>query len=231
MERDFDHLILRPVAHIETGFPEKFGIPRQPGIIKGMVGRILFEKEFSKDGILKGLEGFSHLVLIWGFSENKEDKWSPTIRPPKLGGNKRVGVFASRSPNRPNPLGFSVVKIISIQKEKGGPVISVSGADMVSGTPIYDIKPYLAYSDSYPEALSGYAKPPESISMKVDIPEELKAGIPDEDLSIIEEILSQDPRPGYKKEDSFQFECLSYHIGFSVDTDGILRVFELRKRS
>lgn len=230
MKRDFNHLTLKPIAHIETGFPEKFGIPRQAGIVKDLVGKIVFEKEFSKDGILKGLDGFSHLILIWGFSKEEEDKWSPTIRPPKLGGNERVGVFASRSPNRPNPLGFSVVKMVSMEQLKNGiQTITVLGADMVSGTPIYDIKPYLAYSDSFPEALSGYAKNPDSIHLQVDIPKQLKSGIPSDVLSSIEKILSQDPRPGYKKEDNFYFECLSYHIGFMVDKDKIIHVFEMTK--
>ncbi len=229
MKRDFNHLVLKPIAHIETEFPEKFGIPRQAGIVKETIGKIIFEKEFSKPGILKGLEGFSHLILIWGFSMEEENKWSPTIRPPKLGGNQRVGVFASRSPNRPNPLGFSVVKIVSIESLDGIFKISVLGADMVSGTPIYDIKPYLAYSDSFPDTLQGYAKNPDCICLKVDIPESLKLKIPTNVLFSIEKILSQDPRPGYKRNGNFYFECLSYHIGFTVDKDNILHVFEMKK--
>lgn len=229
MKRDFNHLILRPIAHIETEFPEKFGIPRQSGILDGLESTIRFEKEFAKDGILKEIELFSHLILIWGFSEETEDKWSPTIRPPKLGGNKTVGVFASRSPNRPNPLGFSVVRLISVNCGKGFPTLTVSGADMVNGTPIYDIKPYLSYSDSHPEARLGYACPPENIFLDVEIPEELSCQIPPSTLELIRKTLSQDPRPGYKKDGTFFFECFSYHIGFTVDGNKLC-VIEMEKQ-
>lgn len=223
MERDFDHLIIRPIAHIRTDFSGKFGIPRQASVVKGLHGRIVFGKEFRKDGIIRGMEGFSHLILIWGFSQEKEDRWSSMIRPPKLGGNEKVGVFASRSPNRPNPLGFSVVEIEKILVTKDGPEILVKGADMVDNTPIYDIKPYLSYSDSYPDARTGYAVAPEKIHLDVIIPEELETGIDIADIKPLKELLSQDPRPGYRKEGTFFFEFRHYHIGFQVE-DNTLKV-------
>lgn len=232
MQRNFDHLIIRPIAHIRTDFSGKFGIPRQASVVRGLVGRIVFEKEFRKDGILRGMDGFSHMILIWGFSKEKEDKWSSMIRPPKLGGNEKVGVFASRSPNRPNPLGFSVVEIEQIVEGKDGPEILVRGADMVDGTPIYDIKPYLSYSDSYPDASTGYAVPPEEIHLNVIIPDELLACIDKEDEQPLKELLAQDPRPGYRKEGTFFFEFRHYHIGFEVrnDTLNVVCLTDLKKQ-
>lgn len=228
MKRDFKQLVIKPVAYIKTDFPSKFGIPRQSGIVSELQGKIIFEKEYRKDGILRGLDQFSHLILIWGFSFEVEDKWSSMIRPPKLGGNEKIGVFASRSPNRPNPLGFSVVEIQEIKTEKGlGEVIYVKGADMVDGTPIYDIKPYLCYSDCILEAKSGYAVSKERINLKVEIPKKLKEGIETADIQKIESILSQDPRPGYKHDELFAFEFSKYHIQFQV-VENVVRVIELK---
>ena len=148
---------IKPIATIQNGFPEKFGIPRQSGLVP-TVSKIIFEEEYRTPDALKGLEGFSHLWLIWHFSLNEEKEWSPTVRPPRLGGNKRVGVFATRSPFRPNPLGLSCVKIEKIiTEEKYGMVIYVTGADLADGTPIYDIKPYLPFTDSHPDATGGFA--------------------------------------------------------------------------
>ena len=228
MKRDFKQLVIKPVAYIKTDFPGKFGIPRQAGIVSELEGKIIFEKEYQKDGILRGMEEFSHLILIWGFSCLEEDKWSSMIRPPKLGGNEKVGVFASRSPNRPNPLGFSVVKIKEIKTEKGlGPVIYVTGVDMVSNTPIYDIKPYLSYSDSFPDAKLGYATKPEAINLEVEIPDNFLNLIDEKDLNILKKILSQDPRPGYKRDEQFSFEYGKYHIQFYVE-DNIVKVIDLK---
>lgn len=228
MKRDFKQLVIKPIAYIKTDFPSKFGIPRQSLIVSELQGKIIFEKEYRKDGILRGLEQFSHLILIWGFSFETEDKWASMIRPPKLGGNEKIGVFASRSPNRPNPLGFSVVEIQEIKIEKGlGEVIYVKGADMVDGTPIYDIKPYLCYSDCIPNAKSGYSFSKDSINLKVEIPDEFKNGIDNNDLKKIENILSQDPRPGYKHDELFSFEFSKYHIKFQV-IDNVVKVRELK---
>ena len=149
---------MKIIARIETDFPTKFGIPRQSGIIESLRGRIVFEPEYRQPEAIRGLEDFSHLWLIWAFSEAKREEWSPTVRPPRLGGNVRKGVFATRSPFRPNPIGLSCVKLDRIEIDsKLGPVIYVSGIDMMDGTPIYDIKPYIAYTDSHPEAISGFA--------------------------------------------------------------------------
>ena len=219
--RDFDSLILHPVAHIETDFPTKFAIPRQGTVASRLYGRIVFEKAYRKDGILRGIEGYSHLYLLWGFSEQKEDTWSPTIRPPKLGGNERVGVFASRSPNRPNPIGLSVVAIEAVEDTKEGPSIIVSGVDMMSGTPIYDIKPYLPFADSFPDAKSGYSKGFDEKRLHVVIPEDLATLIPDDKKDALIEILSQDPRPGYQKEKdrTYHFEFSFLHLDFKVEDE------------
>lgn len=163
---------IKPIAYIKTDFPTKFGIPRQPGVVANLQGSIIFEQEFANPDCIRGLEEFSHLWLIWGFSENLDDegrsRWSPTVRPPRLGGNKRLGVFATRSPFRPNPIGMSAVKIEHLEYDgEHGPVIHVLGADMVDGTPIYDIKPYIPYADSIPEALGGFTDNTEYHTLKV----------------------------------------------------------------
>ena len=220
-EKDFDHLLIRPIAYIRTDFPTKFGIPRQGNIVSSLKGKIVFEEEFRKEGILRGLEEFSHIWLIWGFSLEKQKKeFSPTIRPPKLGGNTRVGVFASRSPNRPNPLGLSAVKIEKIENDtKEGPVILVSGCDLADHTPIYDIKPYIPYSDAIPDAKEGYTKMTRSISpLKVIFPEELKKKVPEDRLPSLLEILSQDPRPGFQHNEKriYGFSFAGKEVRFHV---------------
>ena len=154
-----DNISLNIIATIKTDFSEKFGIPRQSGLIKTLKGKIVFEPEYRNPSALKGLEGFSHLWLLWKFSESVTENWSPTVRPPRLGGNKRIGVFATRSPFRPNPIGISSVKIENIiLNSPDGPVIEVSGVDMLNGTPIYDIKPYIPYTDCHPDASGGFSK-------------------------------------------------------------------------
>ena len=163
---------IKAVARIRTDFPEKFGIPRQPGVVTELKGRIVFEPEFRNPDMIRGLEDFSHIWLIWQFSKNLDEegnvRWTPTVRPPRLGGNTRLGVFATRSPFRPNPLGLSVVEIDSIETDTPeGPVIHVKGADMVDGTPIYDIKPYIPYADSIPEAKGGFTESTEYKTLKV----------------------------------------------------------------
>lgn len=202
-KKDFNELTIRPIAHIETDFPTKFGIPRQSDIVKNLYGRIVFEKEYRKEGILRGLEGFSHIWVIWGFSAFEQQKeFSPTIRPPKLGGNTRVGVFASRSPNRPNPLGLSALKIEKIDENCiDKPVIIVSGADLMDGTPIYDIKPYLPAFDSIADAKEGYTKETKNIHLDVILDDSLKEKIPEEKREAVLGILSQDPRPGFQHDE------------------------------
>ena len=191
---------IKPIAFIKTEFPEKFGIPRQSGLAKDLRGRIIFEPQFRNPDALRGLEGFSHIWLIWEFSANRITReWQPTVRPPRLGGNTHLGVFATRSPFRPNPLGLSCVEIDSIDLfTDEGPVITVKGADLMDGTPIYDIKPYIRYADSRQQALCGYVDSLEERSLKVVFPSELSSRI--EDTSVIPslvETLRLDPRPSY----------------------------------
>lgn len=188
------------IAHIETEFPAKFGIPRQSGLVKTLTGRIVFEPEFRQPEAVRGLEGFSHIWLLWQFSKAGRENWSATVAPPRLGGKKKVGVFASRSPFRPNPIGLSSVKLERIEMdEKLGPVLYVSGADLLNGTPIYDIKPYLAFTDSHPDAVDGFAGDVFDYGLEVEFPEELLARIPEEQHRTVIELLKQDPRPGTQK--------------------------------
>ena len=213
-------LLIRPIAHIRTDFPSKFGIPRQAGLAEALEGTVVFEPEFRVDEALRGIEGFSHLWLIWGFSENAEHDWSPTVRPPRLGGNTRMGVFATRSPFRPNGLGLSCVKLLSLRKDETlGTTLIVAGADMVDGTPIYDIKPYIPYADSVPDAVGGFAlydiKPyipyadsvPEAVGgfapdagrlLRVEFPPELEEKVPPEKRGGLRAVLAHDPRPRYQ---------------------------------
>ena len=185
------------VARIYTDFDEKFGIPRQSSLVPELYGRIVFEPAYRDLQMLKGLEGFSWIWLIWQFDRVPEGKWSPTVRPPKLGGNRHMGVFATRSPFRPNPIGLSSVRLEKILPQTpDGPVIIVSGADIVNGTPIYDIKPYIAYSDSHPEALGGFTEEVERTQLEVIIPEDLLCKIPEEKRPALMGVLAQDPRPG-----------------------------------
>jgi len=189
---------LKVIAKISTDFPTKFGIPRQSGIIASLQGRIVFEPEYRIAEAVRGLEDFSHLWLIWEFSEAVRQKWSPTVRPPRLGGNVRKGVFATRSPFRPNPIGLSSVKLEKIEIDpKLGPVIYVSGADLMDSTPIYDIKPYIAYTDSHPEAINGFASKPAEYLLNVDFPEALLNKVHPNLRESLIEVLAHDPRPQY----------------------------------
>ena len=191
-------LLIRPIAHIRTDFPSKFGIPRQAGLAEALEGTVVFEPEFRVDEALRGIEGFSHLWLIWGFSENAEHDWSPTVRPPRLGGNTRMGVFATRSPFRPNGLGLSCVKLLSLRKDETlGTTLIVAGADMVDGTPIYDIKPYIPYADSVPDAVGGFA-PDAGRLLRVEFPPELEEKVPPEKRGGLRDVLAHDPRPRYQ---------------------------------
>ena len=190
---------LKPIAHIETDFPTKFGIPRQSGIVASLQGRIVFEPEYRNAEAVRGLEEFSHIWLLWEFSEAVRDTWSPTVRPPRLGGNVRKGVFATRSPFRPNPIGLSSVKLEKIEIDpKIGPVLYVSGADLMDNTPIYDIKPYIAYTDSHPEAISGFASKPAEYLLEVEFPKDLLAKVAPEKRESLISVLAHDPRPQYQ---------------------------------
>lgn len=225
-----ERLLIKPIAHIKSVFPEKFGVPRQSGIIKSLEGKIIFEKEFRDGQALRCLEEYSHIWLIWGFSCN-DASWSHTVRPPKLGGNKRVGVFATRSPFRPNPIGLSSVKLEKIEYDKVlGPVLTVCGADMVDGTPIYDIKPYIPYTDSHLSASCGFSKNAEEVGIDVVFPETLISAIPKELRSGVIEVLAQDPHPSYKKDDSREYymRFSDFEIGFTV-SENCLTVSSVKK--
>ncbi len=221
---------MKVIARIKTDFPEKFGIPRQSGLIEELSGTIIFEKEFRVDEALRGIEDFSHLWLIWGFSENERDFWSPTVRPPRLGGNKRVGVFATRSSFRPNGLGLSSVKLLGVEKTKEwGTVLKVSGADLMDGTPIYDIKPYLAFTDAHPDAKSGFADKVYDYELKVEFPTELKKVVAEEKLTALIKILKSDPRPAYQEDEEriYSFEFGGMHVEFSVK-ENLLKVENIK---
>ena len=193
---------MKIIARIYTEFDEKFGIPRQSGIVEETVGRIVFEPEYRNPEAFRGIEGYSHLWLIWQFSEAVREEWSPTVRPPRLGGNKRMGVFATRSPFRPNPIGLSSVKLIGVEHtEQEGTVLLVSGADILCATPIYDVKPYLAYTDSHPDARGGFADDVMDYKIEVEFPKEIAEKLTEKERKKLEAILEQDPRPSYKSDD------------------------------
>lgn len=221
---------LVPIARIRSDFPDKFGIPRQSGLIDALKARIVFEPPFRDASALRGLEGYSHIWLIWQFSEAVMEGWSPTVKPPRLGGNKRMGVFATRSPYRPNPLGLSCVKLDGVElSTPEGPVLRVAGADLMDGTPIYDIKPYLPYADCHPEATVGFAGAVQDYAVAVDFPDALLSLIPEDKRAAIIEVLRQDPRPGYKRGDGerrYGVAFAGYDVRFVVN-DGALRVCEV----
>ena len=189
------------IARMKSDFPTKFGIPRQSGLVESLQSTIIFEPEYRNCDALRGLEDFSHLWIIWQFSEAVKKEWTPTVRPPRLGGNKRIGVFATRSPFRPNSLGLSSVKILGIeQTDKYGPVIHVAGADLMDGTPIFDIKPYIPYADSHPDATGGFTDHADGYLLDVNIPDELMCRIPEAMRQTVIDLLSHDPRPSYHQD-------------------------------
>lgn len=194
-------LTLEPIAHIRSDFPAKFGIPRQSGLVEELEALVVFEPPWQDDNALRGIEGFSHLWLIWEFSQNPRGSWSPTVRPPRLGGNQRVGVFASRSPFRPNPLGLSCVRLLGLEHLPGqGTALRVGGADLMDGTPIYDIKPYQPLSDSRPDAVGGFATAAADHRLSVRFPPELAAQVPEKKRAALAALLAQDPRPAYQQD-------------------------------
>lgn len=214
---------LTPIAHIETDFLTKFGIPRQSGLVKGLRGRVIFEKEYRDPEALRGLEGFSHIWLLWDFSEARREggKWQPTVRPPRLGGNRRMGVWATRSPFRPNNIGLSSVRITAIRLHTpDGPVIEVEGADMMNGTPIFDIKPYLPFTDCRPDATGGFAEERNRVTepLRVNLSDELQAAFDEGRLEALRGILSADPRPHYHSDASrvYALEFAGKEVKFRV---------------
>ena len=212
--------IIKPIGRIYNDYTSKFAIPRQSGIACGIKSEIIFEEKFRIPEAFRGIEDFSHLWLIWGFSEVESGKWSPTVRPPKLGGNKRVGVFASRSPFRPNGMGLSSVKLEEIKRDdKNGITLIVSGADLLCGTPIYDIKPYLPYSDIHMSATGGFTDAIEIHELKVVIPDSISHDLDEERLNNLINILKQDPRPSYHNDPEriYGFSFANREIKFKVD--------------
>lgn len=222
-------LELKVIAKIRTDFPTKFGIPRQSGLVNTF-SKIVFEPMFRDDSALRGLEEFSHLWLIWGFSENQADTWSPTVRPPRLGGNKKVGVFASRSPFRPNHIGLSSVKLLGIEQDKNdGATLIVSGADLLDGTPVYDVKPYLPFTDCHPDAVGGYAESQKDYKLSVNFPDDLLSLIPENKRAALIECLSDDPRPSYQDDGKeYGMNFASFNIRFTVK-DLFLTVLSVEK--
>ena len=222
-----------PIAHIENDFPTKFGIPRQSGRVGALKARIVFEPEYRNVDACRGLEEFSHIWLIWEFSEAKRTKWSPTVRPPRLGGNVRKGVFATRSPFRPNSIGLSCVKLEKVAlDEPDSPVLYVEGADLMNGTPIYDIKPYLPYADSHPDAKGGFTDHIRDYRLQVEFPEELIKEIPTGQREALLEVLANDPRPRYQNRPDKVYGLAYGHkdIHFQV-RDDILTVCDVTEFS
>lgn len=220
---------LKIIAHIKTDFSSKFGIPRQSGLVDELEATIIFEPEYRNPDALRGIEEYSHLWLLWQFSECAGKEWTPTVRPPRLGGNKRMGVFATRSPFRPNPVGLSSVKLLGVEKtEKHGCVLRVAGADLLDGTPIYDIKPYLPYVDSHPEASNGFALDEKEGKLTVEFSENLLNLIPTEKQAALTAVLAQDPRPGYQDipDRIYGIEFAGFDVRFKVE-NSTLKVTEI----
>lgn len=221
---------MKVIAHIKTDFKDKFGVPRQSGLIKSATGKIVFEKEYRDPSAIRGLEDFSHIWVLWEFSQVKSNTWSPTVRPPLLGGNKRMGVFATRSPYRPNAIGMSVLEIEGIEITEGeGPVIVVSGCDMIDNTPIFDIKPYLPYADSIPDAKAGFTENLEDRILEVEISQDMLDKIPEEKQKLLEEILKNDPRPSYQNDPTrvYGFEFCGFEVKFTVNAK-LLKVVSVK---
>ena len=210
---------MRAIAHVRSDFSSKFGVPRQSGLVPALEAEVVFAPEFRNPDALRGLEGFSHLWLIWVFDRAARAQWSPTVRPPRLGGNARVGVFATRSPFRPNPVGLSVVELAGIEETADrGPVLHIRGADLMDGTPVLDIKPYLPYADCIPEAAGGFAAVPAGETLEVDIPPELLERVPPERREALRGVLALDPRPRYQEDPErvYGFGFAGLEVRFSV---------------
>ncbi len=210
---------MKVIARIRNPYDSKFGVPRQSGLADQVVSTVVFEPEYRVQEALRGIEEFSHLWLIWAFDRAEREDWSPTVRPPRLGGNRRVGVFATRSPYRPNAIGLSCVKLLGVEKTGDGMVLKVAGADLMNGTPIYDIKPYLPYADCRPEATGGFTDRTEKRTVDVVIPEEWAARMDPEALEALKAVLGQDPRPAYQDDPErvYAFEFGGKNVKFRVD--------------
>ena len=222
---------ITPIAHICTDFGSKFGVPRQSGLIPELQGKIVFEPEFRNADAVRGMDGYSHLWLIWQFSKAVREDWSPTVRPPRLGGNERMGVFATRSPFRPNALGLSCVKLDKVELDaKLGPVVYVSGVDMMDGTPIFDIKPYLAYADSHPEAIGGWTDGVERKSLQVSCSADLLEKVPAAQQEALCAVLEADPRPRYQDDPQrvYGMTFAGQNVKFRVEGE-TLYVLEVEK--
>lgn len=214
-----NELSCTPIGHVYSGFSQKFGIPRQSGLIEGLESRLVFTPPFRVAEAVRGLEAYSHIWLIWQFSESMREGWSPTVRPPRLGGNQRIGVFATRSPFRPNPLGLSCVRLLRIEPNTpDGPVLYLDGADLLNGTPVYDIKPYLPHIDAHPEASGGFSEQTKGDRLDVEIPTEALAVLPVHLHDVVRRLLAQDPRPGYHNDPEriYGFPFYEFEIRFRV---------------
>ena len=226
-----DQISIRPIAHMHSDFATKFGIPRQSGLVQELRSTIVFEPEFRNADALRGIEGFSHLWIIWQFSEAVRSDWSPTVRPPRLGGNTRMGVFATRSPFRPNHLGLSCVKLLGVEETaEQGTVIHVGGADLMDGTPIFDIKPYVPYADSHPDAVGGFTDTAGDFLLEVSFPAALLAQLPEEKRQAAREVLSHDPRPSYQRKPGrvYGLTFAGFDIRFTVE-ENLLTVVDVQK--
>ncbi len=222
-------ITIRAIAHIRSDFPTKFGIPRQAGLVKELRATVIFEPEYRNPDALRGIEGFSHLWLIWQFSQSVRRDWSPTVRPPRLGGNVRMGVFATRSPFRPNALGLSCVELVAVRNTpEYGAVLEVAGADLMDGTPIFDIKPYAPYADCHPEARGGFTEHADDLLLEVQFPQPLLEQIPPDRREALLGVLSHDPRPSYQRDPErvYGMRFSDYDIRFRVQ-DRVLTVIEV----
>ena len=222
---------LKVIAHIHTDFATKFGVPRQSGLVEELIGEIVFEPEFRRPEALIGMEEYSHLWLLWDFSEVKKENWSATVYPPRLGGKEKRGVFATRSPFRPNPIGLSCVRLVSVQWEgENAPILKVAGADLMDGTPIYDIKPYLPYADSVPQAKGGFGQEHHEDQIRVEFPNDLLEILPEEKRAAAIGVLRQDPRAAYNKQPDYVYGMAfaGWDIRFTV-TEGTLTVTDVVK--
>ena len=227
-----EEMTLKIIAHIHTAFPTKFGIPRQSGLVDSLRGEVIFTPEYRNADAVRGLEDFSYIWLVWQFSGAVRDNWSPTVRPPRLGGNTRMGVFATRSPFRPNPLGLSSVKLEAIEHRPDiGPVLIVRGADLMDGTPIYDIKPYIPYADCHPDASEGFTGQTRMHLLQVEFPPTLMAQVPEADRDALTGVLASDPRPSYQHDPErvYGMEFAGLEVHFQVDGE-VLTVTDVSRR-
>jgi len=227
-----EEMTLKVIAHIHTAFPTKFGIPRQSGLVDSLRGEVIFTPEYRNADAVRGLEDFSYIWLVWQFSGAVRDNWSPTVRPPRLGGNTRMGVFATRSPFRPNPLGLSSVKLEAIEHRPDvGPVLIVRGADLMDGTPIYDVKPYIPYADCHPDASEGFTGQTRMHLLQVEFPPTLMAQVPEADRDALTGVLASDPRPSYQHDPErvYGMEFAGLEVHFRVDGE-VLTVTDVSRR-